>query len=136
MKVDLEKSVGIHRRKRGFGRSKINDPFGTFDFKWRHNPHTNERKTICTVRRGEGWNCLSISVKERDSKGKWWNRKPNYAEIYRLLPLFYEPDDCPIQMHNVFGNKESKVDLYESAETIKMIKKVPQFIEGFSLTKE
>ncbi len=97
---DLEKSVGMHRRTSGVFKSNPGDDFGTFDFLWAHNRNVAERKVVCTVLKGEGWECLNILVYDNKAKKQLWPRAPYHTEIIRLIPLFFWPSEHPVQFYN------------------------------------
>lgn len=110
---DLEKSVGMHRRLKGVGKSQKGDQFGTFDFKWRHNAYSFERKVVCEVKKDYGWDYLHIVVHE--AKGaQFYPRAPIHAEIQRLLPLFFEDYELPMQFHKPNARSREGITLWYS----------------------
>jgi len=133
MKNDLEKSVGMHRRVRGKGRSNPGDDVGVFDFRWRANVHSCARRVACTVRRGQGWECLSILVYDRDSKNGWHQRSPTWREVWRVLPLFFKPEERPIQYWRLGDLGREGMHLFLSERSNQMIPFLPAFGENFTL---
>ena len=73
---NLEQSVGMHRRLEGVGKSAPGEDVGTFDFHWAHNRHSANRKVVCTVHRGEGWECLNILLYDEKGSKRMWERPP------------------------------------------------------------
>lgn len=117
---DLEKSIGMHRRIKGVGRSNKGDQFGTFDFRWRHNAYSFERKVVCEVIKIHGWERLHIVVHE--TKGTNFNpRAPIHAEIQRLIPLFFEDDELPMQFHESNTRSRDGTTLWYSKELAKLL---------------
>jgi hypothetical protein len=134
---DLEQSVGIHRRLSGCGKSRPNDPFGIFDFRMSHNPHAYERKVVCTVRVGQGWECLNILVHQRPVK-RWMPRPPTHAEIVRFVPLFFTPDEKPLVFYDATADPFLRTGLsfWLSQRVRECVDHLPAIGEKFSLTKK
>jgi len=134
---NIEESVGSHRRLTGVGKSKPGDDVGTFDFKFRHNPHIGERKAVCVVSRGQGWECLNILFHERTRDDRYWPRAPIFDEIQKLLPLFFRPDEHPVQFHSgTAQDGRAGVNFFLSERTKEVEKWLPEFGPYFSLTKK
>jgi hypothetical protein len=118
---DLEKSIGMHRRIKGVGRSNKGDQFGTFDFRWRHNAYSFERKVVCSVDVGDSWQRLNIVVHE--AKGMNYHaRAPIHAEVQRLLPLFFEADEIPLQLHFPDIRSREGITLWHSKKQVQLNK--------------
>jgi len=118
---DLEKSIGMHRRVKGVGKSNKGDQFGTFEFRWRHNAYSFERKVVCEVIKIFGWERLHIVVHEAKND-RFHLRAPIHAEIQRLLPLFFEPNELPVQFHQADTRSREGVTLWYSKEFIESTK--------------
>ena len=136
MKANLEISVGCHRRLKGKGKSNPGDDVGVFEFRWRHNPYAPERRASCTVRRGQGWECLTILIYDRDSKNAWHQRSPTWREIERLLPLFFEAHERPVQFWKLGDRGREGMHLYLSDRSSQWLEAIPEFGDNFSLTKQ
>ena len=133
---DLEKSVGMHRRLVGVGKSNPGDDVGTFDFRWHANRHSENRKAVCTVYRGQGWECLNIMVLDlKPISTREWPRAPIMAETLKLLPLFFKPDERPIQVWNDTDDYRMGVQFWLSERTYQTTIHLPKFGHNFSLAK-
>lgn len=134
---NLEQSVGMHRRLEGMGKSEPGEDVGTFEFRWRRGHHSKARMAICSVRRGEGWECLTIVVKDLTPGGLLWERTPIHAEVQRLLPMFFLPDELTIQFHNGKGERaRSGLTFWRRTSVTDRLPEPPEFgRRRFSLTK-
>ena len=133
---NLEQSVGMHRRLVGVFKSEPGQDVGTFDFHWRRNRHAENRKVVCTVLRGQGWECLNIMVHEVKPSGKTWARPALYSEIQKLMPLFFHSHERPIQVYSGMTERcYTGIDFYWSERVRETILHLPEFGPNFSLTK-
>jgi hypothetical protein len=126
----------MHRRLVGVGKSAKGDDVGCFDFYLRANRHAENRKVVCTVRRGQGWECLNVMVHEVKPSGNTWARPALYSEIQKLMPLFFHPHERPVQVYS--GTTErchTGIDFYWSERVRDTILHLPEFGPNFSLTK-
>jgi hypothetical protein len=129
----------MHRRVVGVFKSEPGQDVGTFDFYWRHNRHVKERKAVCTVRRGVGWECLTIVIKENRCKNRsdvLIERAPLHSELQKLLPLFFHPHERPIQIHSGMVERcRDGLDFYWSERVHDTILHLPEFEKNFTLIK-
>jgi len=133
---NLEQSVGMHRRLEGVGKSAKGQDVGTFDFHWNANRHAGNRKAVCTVYRGEGWECLNIMVLDlKPISTREWPRSPSTTETVKLLPLFFTKDERPMQMWNDTDDYRMGARFWLSERTYQTTKHLPEFGPNFSLTK-
>ena len=134
---NLEQSVGMHRRLEGVGKSAKGEDVGTFDFHWQANRHAENRKAVCTVHRGQGWECLNIMVHEVKPSGKTWPRPALHSELQRLLPLFFHPWERPVQFHSgVAERAQTGLNFWLSERITQAVLHLPEFGPRFSLTKK
>ena len=115
-----------HRRKRGVGRSKTGDVSGVFDVFMAHNLHAVARTAVCKVVVKQGWQHLQIAIKERIN-GRLRERAPTPAETCRLLPLFFEPWECPVQFHQMGGRFDQPTCFHLSERSNECLRHLPAF---------
>ena len=133
---NLEQSVGVHRRLVGVGKSNPGEDVGTFDFHWSANRHAHNRRAVCTVHRGQGWECLNIQLHDDKGSGKMWPRPALHSEVQRLLPLFFYPWERPAQFHSgVEDRAHTGLAFWLSERVIQTALHLPEFGPHFSLTK-
>jgi hypothetical protein len=133
---NLEQSVGVHRRLVGVGKSVKGDDVGTFDFYWNHNRHCSNRKVVCSVHRGQGWECLNIQVLEVKPSGNTWARPALHSEVQKLLPLFFHPHEMPVQFHKGTGDRaQTGLTFWLSERIVAASLHLPEFGPNFTLTK-
>ena len=133
---NLEQSVGMHRRLEGVGKSLPGEDVGTFDFRWRGNRHLSNRKAVCTVHRGEGWECLNIQLHDEKESGRTWPRPAIHSEIQKLLPLFFHPWERPVQFHSgVEDRARTGLEFWLSERVTQAVLHLPKFGPHFRLTK-
>ena len=126
----------MHRRLVGVGKSAKGEDVGTFDFHWHGNRHSTNRKAVCTVYRGEGWECLNILILDEKGKKRMWERPALHSEVQRLLPLFFHPWERPVQFHSGVPNRaRSGLDFWLSERITQAVIHLPEFGPRFSLTK-
>jgi hypothetical protein len=129
---NLEKSVGMHRRLVGLKKSKVSDDFGTFDLNMKHSRIFGSRKLVCTVRKGLGWEMLDAICKEKGAKG-WQVRYLYPAEIQKLVALFFEPWERPVQFHSTSDRDASITELWLPPLDIDLARRLPDIGPTFSL---
>ena len=117
--------MNFHRRMKGVGQTKMGDQTGTFEIYQNGNVNEKGRTAVCIVRKQQGWESLTISIKYTVKLRKQ-RRPPTPDEVSNLLPLFFEPWETPVQFIKFPVHKRESYTFWLSERTNQAFSNLPK----------